>query len=154
MDKSRYDNRSDQWRKRAGAKRSRDLRWASVPRRLIFLTAAAASAFVAEMVMKHSESMQDLAAAYLSAPKQQPLIGVASIIDGDTIEVHGQRIRFNGTHYATFRTAALNGWSIVKASGWIPRSICVHVTGWAIGKPGRARGENVPTAVLPRPLRR
>ncbi|WP_246674286.1 thermonuclease family protein [Mesorhizobium sp. B4-1-1] len=96
MDKSRYDNRSDQWRKRTGTKRSRALRWASVPRRLIFMTVAAASAFVAEMVMKHSESMQDITAPYLSAPKPQPIAGIASIIDGDTIEIHGQRIRFNG----------------------------------------------------------
>ncbi|TIM22124.1 MAG: thermonuclease family protein, partial [Mesorhizobium sp.] len=24
------------------------------------------------------------------------MVGVASIVDGDTIEIHGQRIRFNG----------------------------------------------------------
>ncbi|RUV27681.1 MAG: thermonuclease family protein [Mesorhizobium sp.] len=28
--------------------------------------------------------------------KPAPIAGVASVIDGDTIEIHGQRIRFNG----------------------------------------------------------
>ncbi|RWC73338.1 MAG: thermonuclease family protein [Mesorhizobium sp.] len=28
--------------------------------------------------------------------KPKPIVGVASIVDGDTIEIHGQRIRFNG----------------------------------------------------------
>lgn len=96
MDRSRHENRSDQWRKRTGAKRSRALRWASVPRRLIFVTVAAVSALATEMVLKHSESMQDITAPYLLAPKPEPITGVASVIDGDTIEVHGQRIRFNG----------------------------------------------------------
>lgn len=26
----------------------------------------------------------------------EPIVGVASIVDGDTIEIHGQRIRLNG----------------------------------------------------------
>ncbi|MBZ9994140.1 thermonuclease family protein [Mesorhizobium sp. BH1-1-4] len=26
----------------------------------------------------------------------EPLVGIASVVDGDTIEIHGQRIRFNG----------------------------------------------------------
>jgi hypothetical protein len=34
------------------------------------------------------------------------------------------------------------------------RSTCAHETGAAIGKPGRARGEKVPIAVLPLPLRK
>ena len=32
----------------------------------------------------------------LSAPAQADITGTASVIDGDTIEVHGQRIRFHG----------------------------------------------------------
>lgn len=32
----------------------------------------------------------------LIGPKQEPITCVASVIDGDTIEVHGQRIRFSG----------------------------------------------------------
>ena len=47
-----------------------------------------------------------------------------------------------------------NGFSMVKASGPMPDSIIDQVTGAAIGKPSRTRGENVPTAVVPRPLRR
>lgn len=32
----------------------------------------------------------------MAGTKPGPIIGVASVIDGDTIEIHGQRIRFNG----------------------------------------------------------
>lgn len=92
MDKSRYDNRSDQWRKRSGARRSRALRWASVPRRLIFVTVAAAGALAAQTALRHSHSQP----SDLIGPKPAPIAGVASVIDGDTIEVQGQRIRFNG----------------------------------------------------------
>ena len=31
-----------------------------------------------------------------AAPAQDRIIGVASVIDGDTIEIHGQRIRLYG----------------------------------------------------------
>lgn len=61
---------------------------------------------------------------------------------------------YNPAIQAAFLATALNGWSIVKASGRIRCSIWLQVTGWAIGKPGRALGEKAPTAVLPRPLRR
>jgi hypothetical protein len=49
---------------------------------------------------------------------------------------------------------ARKGRDRLNASGCSPFSICFHVTGAAIGKPGRARGEYVPTAVVPRPLRK
>ncbi|MFK0690921.1 thermonuclease family protein [Mesorhizobium sp. IMUNJ 23033] len=96
MDRSRHDNRSDQWRKRTGAKRSRALRWASVPRRLIFVTFAAAGALAAQIAMQHSDRLPELNASNWFGPKPEPISGVASVIDGDTIEVRGQRIRFNG----------------------------------------------------------
>ncbi|WP_181177842.1 thermonuclease family protein [Mesorhizobium sp. B2-3-15] len=96
MDKSRHDNRSGQWRKRTGARRSRALRWASVPRRLIFVTVAAGGALIAQTAMQHSDSIPELNLSNLIGPKPAPITGVASVIDGDTIEVHGQRIRFNG----------------------------------------------------------
>ena len=32
----------------------------------------------------------------LSAPAQADITGTVSVIDGDTIEIHGQRIRFHG----------------------------------------------------------
>lgn len=41
-----------------------------------------------------------------------------------------------------------------NASGFDVRSSCFHSTVAAIGKPGRARGENVPMAVVPRPFLR
>src|SRR4051812_31033104 len=43
---------------------------------------------------------------------------------------------------------------IVTWSDLTPRSTSFHVIGTAIGNPGRALGEYVPTAVCPRPLRR
>ena len=30
------------------------------------------------------------------AAAQSPIVGVASVIDGDTLEIHGQRIRLHG----------------------------------------------------------
>jgi len=39
-----------------------------------------------------------LAAMLLSSPAlaQEPIVGQASVIDGDTLEIHGQRIRLHG----------------------------------------------------------
>ncbi|MDX8500645.1 hypothetical protein RFM99_19765 [Mesorhizobium sp. VK4C] len=80
MDRTRHDNRSNQWRKRTGAKRSRALHWASVPRRLIFVTVAAAGALVAQAVLKHSGSLHEIDLQSLIRPKQpEPITGVASI---------------------------------------------------------------------------
>ncbi|RVC71079.1 MAG: thermonuclease family protein [Mesorhizobium sp.] len=67
-----------------------------MPRRLIFVTVAAAGALAAQTFMQHSERIPDINISNLLGPKPQPIAGVASVIDGDTIEVHGQRIRFNG----------------------------------------------------------
>jgi len=97
VDKSRHDNRSDQWRKRTGAMRSRARGWASVPRRLIFVTVAAAAALVTQFAMHNSGPLPEINLQNLIKPKPvEPITGVASVIDGDTIEIHGQRIRFNG----------------------------------------------------------
>ena len=53
------------------------------------------------------------------------------------------------------RTELLDhGRAIEYASGRIPSLSSSQVVGAAIGKPRRARGENVPTAVVPRPLRK
>ncbi|WP_284271797.1 thermonuclease family protein [Mesorhizobium huakuii] len=40
--------------------------------------------------------MPELNTSNWFGPKHAPIAGVASVIDGDTIEIHGQRIRFNG----------------------------------------------------------
>lgn len=72
------------------------MRWASVPRGVIFVTVAAAAALAAQTAMQHSDSLPGINLQNLIGPKPQPITGVASVIDGDTIEVHGQRIRFNG----------------------------------------------------------
>ncbi|MER9302921.1 thermonuclease family protein [Mesorhizobium sp. M0496] len=96
MDKYRYDNRSDRWRNRNGAKHSRARRWASVPLRLILVTAVAAGALAAQTAIEHSERLPEINASNWFGSKPAPITGVASVIDGDTIEIHGQRIRFNG----------------------------------------------------------
>ncbi|RVC63986.1 MAG: thermonuclease family protein [Mesorhizobium sp.] len=96
IDKSRYDNRPDQWRRRTGAKRSRARRWASVPIRLVLVTVAATAALVTQFVMHNSGSLPEINLQNIIKPKPIAIAGVASVIDGDTIEVHGQRIRFNG----------------------------------------------------------
>ncbi|MEI8717354.1 thermonuclease family protein [Mesorhizobium sp. ISC11] len=96
MDKSRYDKQSDQWRKRRGARRRRARLLASIPKRLVFVTVAAMAAYVAQFVMQHSEGASGPSVSHWIGRSPEPIAGVASIIDGDTIEIHGQRIRFNG----------------------------------------------------------
>ncbi|MER9603431.1 excalibur calcium-binding domain-containing protein [Mesorhizobium sp. M0243] len=95
MDKYRYDNGSDQWRKRR-AQRARARFLAGVPKRLVFVTVAAAAAFVAQFAVQLSEGSPDLHVSNLIGRSPEPITGVASVIDGDTIEIQGQRIRFNG----------------------------------------------------------
>ncbi|MBZ9775190.1 excalibur calcium-binding domain-containing protein [Mesorhizobium sp. CO1-1-8] len=96
MDKYRYDNRSDQWRKRRGAQRARARFLAGVPKRLVFVTLAAMAAYVAQFILQHSEGAPGLHVSDWIGGSPAPITGVASVIDGDTIEVHRQRIRFNG----------------------------------------------------------
>ncbi|RUW62120.1 thermonuclease family protein [Mesorhizobium sp. M7A.F.Ca.US.008.03.1.1] len=54
------------------------------------------AAFVALFVEEHSDVAPDLHVSSWVAPKPAPIAGVAAVIDGDTIEIHGQRIRVNG----------------------------------------------------------
>lgn len=53
-------------------------------------------AYVAQFVVQRSEGTPGLNVSHWIAGSPAPITGVASVIDGDTIEVHGQRIRFNG----------------------------------------------------------
>ena len=49
-------------------------------------------------------------ALVFSAPAQADITGTASVIDGDTIEIHGQRIRFHGIDAPESRqTCVANG---------------------------------------------
>jgi hypothetical protein len=43
-----------------------------------------------------SGGARDLNVSHWIGRTPEPIAGVASIVDGDTIEIHGQRIRFNG----------------------------------------------------------
>lgn len=96
MDRSRYDNRSDQWRRRTGRRRSPANRWAGVPLRLVLMTVAAVSALVTQFVMHNSGPLPEINLQNIIQPRPVSIAGVASVIDGDTIEIHGQRVRFNG----------------------------------------------------------
>ncbi|QPC90022.1 thermonuclease family protein [Mesorhizobium sp. INR15] len=96
MDRSRHDNRSDQWRKRTGARRRRAILLASAPKRVVVITVAAIAALIAQFFMQHGGKGPDLNLSNLVGPSPAPIVGIASVIDGDTIEVHGQRVRFNG----------------------------------------------------------
>ncbi|BCG73327.1 hypothetical protein MesoLj113a_44850 [Mesorhizobium sp. 113-1-2] len=96
MDKYRYDNRSDQWRKRRGAQRRRARLLAGIPKRLVFVTLAAMASYTTQFVVQHSQGAPDLNPSHWIGRSPAPIAGVASVIDGDTIEIHGQRIRFNG----------------------------------------------------------
>ncbi|MDX8541872.1 hypothetical protein RFM23_30135 [Mesorhizobium abyssinicae] len=55
------------------------------------MTVAAAGALAAQTALQHSDSLPDLNLPSLIGPKPEPITGVASVIDGDTIEIHGQR---------------------------------------------------------------
>lgn len=89
-------NQADRWRKRTGPKRYRARRLAGVPLRVVFVTVAAASALATQFVMHNSGSLPEINLQNLIKPKPVAIAGVPSVIDGDTIEVHGQRVRFNG----------------------------------------------------------
>ncbi|MBZ9898327.1 thermonuclease family protein, partial [Mesorhizobium sp. BR1-1-6] len=98
MDKYRHDNRPAQWRNRTSAKLRRARQLAAIPKRLIFVTVAAMAAFVAQFVMQHSDRMPELNFPNWTGPGPGPasIAGVASVIDGDTIEIHGRRVGVNG----------------------------------------------------------
>lgn len=96
MDKYRYDNRSGQWGKRTATKLRGARQLAGIPKRLIFMTVAAMSAFVTQFVLQHSNRAPEIHLSSQISHSPGLITGVASVIDGDTIEIHGQRIRFNG----------------------------------------------------------
>ncbi|WP_419694414.1 thermonuclease family protein [Mesorhizobium muleiense] len=63
--------------------------------RLVFVTVAAIAALITQFMMQRGGDF-NLAVPNWIGSSPAPVIGVASVIDGDTIEIHGQRIRFNG----------------------------------------------------------
>lgn len=70
-------------------------RWPAVPMRLVFVTVAAVAAYITQYAIQRGERVQ-LAVSNWIGPLPAPIEGRASIIDGDTVEIAGQRIRFNG----------------------------------------------------------
>ncbi|MDG4854563.1 MULTISPECIES: thermonuclease family protein [unclassified Mesorhizobium] len=67
-----------------------------MPLRLVLVTVAAFSALVTQFVMHNSGSLPEVNLQNIIKPRPVSIAGVASVIDGDTIEIHGQRVRFNG----------------------------------------------------------
>ncbi|PBB16550.1 succinoglycan biosynthesis protein exoi [Mesorhizobium sp. WSM4313] len=67
-----------------------------MPLRLVFVTVAAVSALVTQFVMHNSGPLPEINLHNIIRPRPVSIVGVASVIDGDTIEIHGQRVRFNG----------------------------------------------------------
>ncbi|MEI9416544.1 thermonuclease family protein [Mesorhizobium sp. Cs1321R2N1] len=65
------------------------------PMRLVLVTVAAAAAFATQYVMNHAASLPSAISTWVD-PLPPPLGGRATVIDGDTVEIAGQRIRFNG----------------------------------------------------------
>jgi hypothetical protein len=63
---------------------------------------------------------------------------------------HRSRLERQETGYGYLRV----GLFMVKASGRIPFSTWRQLTGAAIGKPARARGDEALMVVVPRPFRR
>ncbi|WP_449288651.1 thermonuclease family protein [Mesorhizobium cantuariense] len=88
-------NQADRWRKRAG-RPYRRRRLAGIPKRLPLLTLASMAAWISQWVMQHRDSIPDVGFTRWVSSSPGPIVGIASVIDGDTIEIHGQRIRFNG----------------------------------------------------------
>lgn len=64
--------------------------------RLVFVTIAAIAALIQSVSSDHTGWIPDISVSNWLRAQPDPISGVASVIDGDTVEVHGQRIRFNG----------------------------------------------------------
>ncbi|WP_164547111.1 MULTISPECIES: thermonuclease family protein [unclassified Mesorhizobium] len=60
------------------------------------IAALAASAYAAFSLTEGSHNELGTAIAHWTAVNAPAIVGTASVVDGDTIEIHGQRIRFNG----------------------------------------------------------
>ncbi|AZO39426.1 MAG: thermonuclease family protein [Mesorhizobium sp.] len=63
---------------------------------MLLLGVGTLAAALTQFSMQHSDRTTNLSLSSWTGRTPAPITGVASVIDGDTIEVHGQRIRFNG----------------------------------------------------------
>ncbi|WP_287204057.1 thermonuclease family protein [Mesorhizobium sp.] len=93
-------NQADRWRRRAG----RRMPSRRLPRPLlglILLGAGTLAAAVTQFAIQSTAGQQSTAALQSTItnwtePLPGPMQGRASVIDGDTVEIAGQRVRFNG----------------------------------------------------------
>ncbi|MER9623289.1 thermonuclease family protein [Mesorhizobium sp. M0222] len=88
-------NPSNRWQRPTGAKLWRR-QFASIPAALGLLAVAGVTAFLAPSAAQHSDNVSVASPPKAGRTAAASLTGIASVIDGDTIEIHGQRIRFNG----------------------------------------------------------
>jgi endonuclease YncB( thermonuclease family) len=63
--------------------------------RLILVIVAAIAGSITQFLLQKSASLQDAISSW-TEPLPEPMAGRASVIDGDTVEIASQRIRFNG----------------------------------------------------------
>lgn len=63
---------------------------------LVFVTVVAMAAYASQVMVHRSDALPEIIVSNWTKPSSVQIAGVASVIDGDTIEIHGQRIRFNG----------------------------------------------------------
>ncbi|MER9145843.1 hypothetical protein NKH92_24610 [Mesorhizobium sp. M0871] len=91
-------NQADRWRKRAG----RRMLSRRLPRPLLGLLLLGVGTLAAAVTQFAIQSTSGLITGIQSTittwtePLPGPMEGRASVIDGDTVEIAGQRIRFNG----------------------------------------------------------
>ncbi|MES0026655.1 MULTISPECIES: thermonuclease family protein [unclassified Mesorhizobium] len=63
---------------------------------LILVIVVALAAYATHYFTGSGDQLRGLDIANSAGSRRAPIVGIASVIDGDTIEIHGQRVRFNG----------------------------------------------------------
>lgn len=88
-------NQADRWRKHAGGGRTPSRRLPRPLFGLLFLGVGALAAVVTQFIIESTAGLQSTVTNWVE-PLPGPVQGRASVIDGDTVEIAGKRIRFNG----------------------------------------------------------
>ncbi|WP_352839343.1 thermonuclease family protein [Mesorhizobium sp. M0205] len=67
-----------------------------MPLPLILVIVVALAAYATHYFTGPGDQLGGLDIANSTGSRPAPIVGIASVVDGDTIEIHGQRVRFNG----------------------------------------------------------